>query len=82
LAQHQFIKNVKKQNPILMLDDIYDKLDETRFKNLVEMVSSEDFGQVFITDTHKERMRHLFTEMQVSYKIFEVEQGNVNLEQA
>jgi DNA replication and repair protein RecF len=82
LAQHQFIKNVKKQYPILMLDDIYDKLDEVRFKNLVEMVSSEDFGQVFITDTHKERMRHLFTEMKVSYKIFEVEQGNVTLEQA
>jgi recombinational DNA repair ATPase RecF len=44
------------------------------------MVSSADFGQVFITDTHKERMRHLFTEMNVSYKIFEVEQGNVTLE--
>jgi DNA replication and repair protein RecF len=82
LAQHQFIKQVQKQSPILMLDDIYDKLDESRFKNLVEMVSSEDFGQVFITDTHKERMRQLFSHMSVSYKIFEVEQGQVKLEQA
>ncbi len=82
LAQHQFIKQVQKQSPILMLDDIYDKLDESRFKNLVEMVSSEDFGQVFITDTHKERMRQLFGHMSVSYKIFEVAQGQVKLEQA
>ena len=77
LAQLEFIKEKKNTKPLLLLDDVYDKLDEERFTKLIEMVSSEDFGQVFITDTHAERMQKLFNEKQIDHKVFLVENGIV-----
>lgn len=77
LAQFEFIKEQKKTKPLLLLDDIYDKLDEERFTKLIEMVSGDSFGQVFITDTHPERMNKLLNEMQVEHKIFLVGEGAV-----
>jgi DNA replication and repair protein RecF len=77
LAQFEFIKNKKNTKPLLLLDDVYDKLDETRFKKLAELVSSDDFGQVFITDTHPERIRDLFSFDLIDKKIFLVTEGKV-----
>ncbi|MFL5753473.1 MAG: DNA replication/repair protein RecF [Bacteroidia bacterium] len=77
LAQFEFIKKIKNTPPLLLLDDVYDKLDESRFKKLISLVSSNTFGQVFITDTHIDRIRQLFEETGVEQKIFEVEQGIV-----
>jgi DNA replication and repair protein RecF len=77
LAQFEFIKDQKNTSPLLLLDDIYDKLDEARFTKLIELVSGEEFGQVFITDTHPERMNQLLNEMKVEHKIFLVEDGHV-----
>ena len=77
LAQFEFIKNIKQTSPLLLLDDVYDKLDEFRFKKLISLVSSNAFGQVFITDTHIGRIKQLFSEAAIQFKLFEVEQGNV-----
>lgn len=78
LAQFDFIREKKNTKPLLLLDDIYDKLDEIRFTKLIELVSGDDFGQVFITDTHPERMNQLLNQKQVEHKIFLVEDGVVN----
>ncbi|MES2133521.1 MAG: DNA replication and repair protein RecF [Bacteroidota bacterium] len=67
LAQFEFIKDKKLTKPLLLLDDIYDKLDETRFKKLIELVSNDTFGQVFITDTHPKRIKELFEQQQAEH---------------
>lgn len=72
LAQFELIKKHKNTKPLLLLDDVYDKLDEERFTKLLEMVSSNDFGQVFITDTHPERMNDLLNQKQLEHRIFVV----------
>ena len=77
LAQFEFIKEQKHTKPLLLLDDVYDKLDEQRFTKLLQMVSSDAFGQVFITDTHPDRMNELFNQMKVDHRIFLVENSLV-----
>ena len=78
LAQFEFIKDKKNTKPLLLLDDIYDKLDETRFNKLINLVNGEQFGQVFITDTHPKRIKEVFTTMQVQHHIFNVENGTIS----
>ena len=74
LAQFEFISDQKQVKPLLLLDDVYDKLDEVRFTKLLEMVSSDRFGQVFITDTHPDRMNALLNEKEIEHRIFEIRQ--------
>jgi DNA replication and repair protein RecF len=54
LAQFEFLKQ-SGVKPILLFDDIFDKLDESRVAKIIEMVNSDTFGQLFISDTHPER---------------------------
>ena len=82
LAQFEFIKDQKHTKPLLLLDDVYDKLDETRFAKLLEMVSSGKFGQVFITDTHPDRMNDLLNQKNIEHKIFLVKDGSLAQYQA
>jgi len=77
LAQFEFIKEKKLTNPLLLLDDIYDKLDEIRFEKLIELVSGNQFGQVFITDTHPERIKQLFQKHQSTHFIYLVNNGTI-----
>ncbi len=77
LAQFEFIKEKKLTKPLLLLDDIYDKLDETRFKKLIELVSNETFGQVFITDTHPQRIKDLFEQQKAEHTIYIVNNGEI-----
>lgn len=77
LAQFEFIKNKKNTKPLLLLDDIYDKLDENRFIKLIELVNSNEYGQVFITDTHPKRIKELFLQMKSEYAIFLINKGTV-----
>lgn len=79
LAQFEFIKEQKNTKPLLLLDDVYDKLDEKRFTKLLEMVSSDKFGQVFITDTHADRIEQIMTYKEIENKIFSVGEGNLSL---
>lgn len=70
LAQFEFVKNKSGEKPILLFDDIFDKLDETRVSKIVEMVNQDEFGQLFISDTHPERTENIVKTTHQSYKIF------------
>lgn len=72
LAQFDFIKQESKTTPLLLLDDIFDKLDENRVSQLIALVNHEDFGQIFITDTHAERTEEVVKRINHSYKMFQL----------
>ena len=70
LAQFEFVKKQSGEKPILLFDDIFDKLDETRVGKIVQMVDDDNFGQIFISDTHPERTETIVKQTHQSYKIF------------
>lgn len=70
LAQFHFIKQLADTTPILLLDDIFDKLDENRVSHIVGLVKNDNFGQIFISDTHAERTEDVVKNIHQSYKIF------------
>ncbi len=76
LAQFDFIREIKKVKPLLLLDDIFDKLDETRMRSLLQMVSHHNFGQIFLTDTHPDRAKEIFDSIYMPVKLFRIESGN------
>jgi DNA replication and repair protein RecF len=78
LAQFDFIKSVKNIFPLLLLDDIFDKLDDFRMNRLMELVSHDSFGQIFITDTHGDRVSKIFSQINRPIRIFNIENGAVN----
>lgn len=77
LAQFDFNYHKVGFKPILLLDDIFDKLDDNRVAQLVKLVGNDYFGQVFITDTQRQRIQYLLDNIEGKHKIFEVEQGKV-----
>ncbi len=78
LAQFDFLKRTgSKTVPLLLLDDIFDKLDAQRVEQIVDIVSSDAFGQIFITDTNREHLDKILERSQGNYKIFHVEGGQV-----
>jgi DNA replication and repair protein RecF len=72
LAQFDFIKKQKMIKPILLLDDIFDKLDDERVGQIITLVDDENFGQLFISDTHAERTEEIVKRVNQTYKIFEL----------
>lgn len=72
LAQFDFIKTHSKVKPILLLDDIFDKLDDLRVAQIINLVNNDEFGQLFISDTHKERTEEVVKKTNQPYKIFEL----------
>ncbi|WP_370899254.1 DNA replication/repair protein RecF [Chryseobacterium gossypii] len=72
LAQMSLIKELTKKTPVLLLDDIFDKLDDIRVSQLIELVNQENFGQIFITDTHKERTENVVKKINEESVIFEI----------
>lgn len=70
LAQFEFVKKQSGEKPILLFDDIFDKLDESRVSKIVAMVNADEFGQLFISDTHPERTEAIVKTTHQSYKIF------------
>jgi DNA replication and repair protein RecF len=66
-----------EDKPLLLLDDIFDKLDEKRVQNLLQLIVSQQFGQIFITDTHMERIEKLGLDLGIEFKKFEIENGSV-----
>lgn len=72
LAQMSLVKELTKKTPILLLDDIFDKLDDTRVAQLIELVNRESFGQIFITDTHRERTESVVKKINEESIIFEI----------
>ena len=72
LAQFDFIKKISGVNPILLLDDVFDKLDEQRVAHIVALVATNELGQIFISDTHAERTEKVVKESNQTYKIFKL----------
>lgn len=72
LAQFDFIKSQSNIKPILLLDDIFDKLDDLRVEQLINLVNNEEFGQLFLSDTHKQRTEEVVKKTNQPYKIFQL----------
>ena len=72
LAQYQLLKDYKSFSPILLLDDVFEKLDEKRMERLLQWVCNENDGQVFITDTHKQRLENIFEKLQIDGQLIEL----------
>ena len=78
LAQFEFLKRANsKTAPLLLLDDIFDKLDAHRVKKIIQLVSSEQFGQIFITDTNREHIDQILSHGHFDHKLFQVEDGEI-----
>lgn len=77
LAQFMFLAKKGQTTPILLLDDIFDKLDAVRVEEIIKLVSSRDFGQIFITDTNRKYLDAILAAMNHAYALFRVENGEV-----
>ena len=73
LAEFEMLCAIKGAPPLLLLDDVFEKLDEIRMKNLLQYVCKKNKGQVFITDTHKERLEHALSEFVSHVQIIELD---------
>ena len=80
LAQFDFLKRTNNQTtPLLLLDDIFDKLDADRVEQIVKLVASDEFGQIFITDTNRDHLDQILSRTSHDYRIFHVENGNIHV---
>ena len=78
LAQFDFLKRTGATVPLLLLDDIFDKLDASRVEQIIKLVAGDNFGQIFITDTNREHLDRILHKVGSDYKMFCVEQGAVS----
>ncbi|HBS86335.1 MAG: DNA recombination protein RecF [Bacteroidetes bacterium GWF2_38_335] len=81
MAQFEFIRDIVAINPILLLDDIFDKLDKNRVKQIINMVGEKSFGQIFISDTDIVRTAEILKELDTEFRIFDIENDAVILRQ-
>ena len=78
LSQFDFLKRTSTgTTPLLLLDDIFDKLDADRVEQIVRLVSSDSFGQIMLTDTNRKHIDEILQRSVTEYKIFKVEEGNI-----
>lgn len=79
LAQFQILHQQKATKPLLLLDDIFDKLDDKRIGKLMELVADHQFGQLFITDARPERSKEIFNSIGVEKRLFTVYNGEISM---
>lgn len=77
LAQFEIVSKLLETKPILLLDDIFDKLDHNRVAHLMQLISDHIFGQVFISDTDSDRIEKVFEGIDIDRKVFNVSGGTV-----
>jgi DNA replication and repair protein RecF len=77
LAQFDFMKEISGLTPILLLDDIFDKLDKNRVEQIVKLVADDHFGQIFITDTNREHLDQMIAQLDTESRIFTISDGAV-----
>ena len=78
LAQFDFLcRTASKTTPLLLLDDIFDKLDAQRVEQIVKLVSGDGFGQIFVTDTNRDHLDRILHNGCFDYKLFYVDDGNI-----
>lgn len=75
LAQYEILRAEKNEKPILLLDDIFDKLDDRRVQLLLALLHEDEFGQIFLTDTHEERAESIVKEFSEDYRKYTIEKG-------
>ena len=78
-AQFDFIREVSGKLPILLLDDVFDKFDEGRVKQIIKLVAEQKFGQIFITHTNTARMEAVLENIHVEHKLFKVLNGKIDM---
>jgi len=79
LAKFEYIRKKGGPKPILLMDDVFDKFDEKRVEQIIKLVSENRFGQIFITDTHRERMQAVLSDIKIDYKLFMIGEGITEL---
>lgn len=79
LAQYDFLKRVGNITPLLLLDDIFDKLDARRVENIIGVVAGDTFGQIFITDTNRTHLDHIIRRVGKDYRTWTVKNGRFTL---
>lgn len=75
LTQYNWLKKEKKSSPLLLLDDIFDKLDHQRVQHLLELLTQGEYGQVFITDTAQDRLSKILSNLKTQYLQFVIFNG-------
>jgi len=79
LAQFDFLRRTgSNTTPLLLLDDIFDKLDASRVEQIVKLVAGDKFGQIFITDTNRDHLDKIMKKIEGEYKVFSVENGDIH----
>jgi DNA replication and repair protein RecF len=79
LAQFDFLRRTGSHTtPLLLLDDIFDKLDASRVEQIVKLVAGDKFGQIFITDTNRDHLDRIMQKIEGEYKVFSVEDGVIH----
>ena len=80
IAQFDFLRRTHSNTtPLLLLDDVFDKLDASRVERIIDMVAGEGYGQIFITDTNRDHLDKILQRSEGDYKIFDVEDGTIAL---
>lgn len=79
LSQYMLLEQNTKSKPILLLDDIFDRLDSDRVERIVKLVSGDEFGQIFISDTNRSHLDRIVQSWDIDYKIYKVENGEIRL---
>lgn len=77
LAQYSFLRRTMHTAPLLLLDDIFDKLDADRVEQIIRLVSGDEFGQIFITDTNREHLDRIVSRSAEDYRLFTVDNGEI-----
>ncbi|MBO5457008.1 MAG: DNA replication/repair protein RecF [Muribaculaceae bacterium] len=75
MAQYEFLHSSTGMRPLLLLDDIFDKLDATRVERIMELVTDDSFGQIFITDTNRTHLDEIMSRTGGDYRLWNVENG-------
>ncbi len=75
LAQYQFLANSTGMQPLLILDDIFDRLDHMRVRRLLDIVLQSSYGQIFLSDTESDRVKHFFSTPRSSMACIEIKDG-------
>jgi DNA replication and repair protein RecF len=80
LSKYEILKVGKEQTPIILLDDIFDKLDDRRVRLLMEILKGDEFGQIFITDTSQSRLRKIVADLNIKgYRFLEIQNGHAKV---
>lgn len=79
LAQFDFLRRTSHTIPLLLLDDIFDKLDASRVEQIMKLVSGDNFGQIFITDTNRDHLDSILRHSAMDYQLFMVSNGDISL---